>query len=193
MIIQPKNPVILASASPRRYDLLTKIGLTFSVIPADIDESEETGSDPIILARNLALKKAEYVAGKNKSFIVIASDTVVALDEHILGKPEDDSDAVRMLSLLSCRTHSVITAYAVLCHSLSLSFVDHVSTEVSFNALSLETITEYVAGGSPRDKAGAYGIQDKEWDLVKKIEGSYENVMGFPVERFLAAWQQLFS
>ncbi len=174
---------ILASGSPRRRELLAGLVEKFDVIPSNADENVEASS-PQELVKLLAERKASEVAlrSENEGKAVIGSDTVVALDGEILGKPKDEEDAFRMLSALSARAHEVYTGVCVARNrggrlELNTRFD---CTRVYFNALSKEWIRAYIGGASPMDKAGAYGIQDG--GLVERIEGSYTNVVGFPVE-----------
>lgn len=175
---------VLASASPRRKELLAELVKDFEIIPSAFEEKNESGLSPKELVKALAEGKAKEVAlrAENAGKIVIGSDTVVAFGEKVLGKPTDAQDAFRMLKTLSGRSHAVYTGVCFACvkdgelHLLT----DADKTTVHFNKLSDEWIWEYVRGGSPMDKAGAYGIQDG--GLVEKIEGSYTNVVGFPVE-----------
>lgn len=175
---------ILASASPRRKQLLGEIIPSFSVHPAKGEEKTDDGLTPFQLVCALAKQKAEEVAGLDiaKGKAVLGADTVVALDGEILGKPKDEADAKRMLSSLSGRAHEVYTGVCI-CYptpngTSTLTDVD--CTKVVFNVLDEKWIDSYVAGGSPMDKAGAYGIQDG--GLVERIEGSFSNVVGLPVE-----------
>ena len=175
---------ILASASPRRRELLAELIPNFTVIPSQADERIEETLAPDKLVLRLAKLKAEEVAfrAENAGKIVVGSDTVVAFGENVLGKPKDEEDAFRMLKMLSGKAHTVYTG---VCFSLVKAgeyrcdvAVD--KTEVYFNELSDEWIRAYIKSGSPMDKAGAYGIQDG--GLVKEIKGSYTNVVGFPLE-----------
>ena len=175
---------VLASASPRRKELLAELVKDFEIIPSAFEEKHECGLSPRELVKALAEGKAKEVAlrAENEGKIVIGSDTVVAFGEKVLGKPTDEQDAFRMLKTLSGRSHAVYTGVCFACvlggelHLLT----DADKTAVHFHELSDEWIWEYVRGGSPMDKEGAYGIQDG--GLVDKIEGSYTNVVGFPVE-----------
>lgn len=174
---------VLASASPRRKQLLAELISEFEIIPSQADESAENLS-PRALVCELAKRKAKEVAlrAENEGKIVIGSDTVVAFGEKVLGKPTDEQDAADMLKMLSGKAHAVYTgvclAYNADGELRLITAAD--KTAVYFETLSEEWIWDYVRGGSPMDKAGAYGIQDG--GLVKKIEGSYTNVVGFPVE-----------
>ncbi len=174
---------ILASASPRRRELLGELLEQFEIIPSCADENASAAS-PDALVRLLAEKKALEVAlrPENEGKAVVGSDTVVALDNEVLGKPRDEADAFRMLTALSGRAHAVYTGVCILRNSggrvAAITRSD--KTEVFFKTLSPDWIWAYIRGGSPMDKAGAYGIQDG--GLVEKIVGSYTNVVGFPKE-----------
>ena len=176
---------ILASASPRRKELLTEVVSDFEIIPSAFDEGQIQGDLlPKILVQRLAEGKAQDVAlrPEHDGKIVLGSDTVVALKRTILGKPKDEADAFRMLKMLSGKAHAVYTGVCFACKKEDGCAVDvrAEKTDVYFEDLTDEWIAEYIRGGSPMDKAGAYGIQDG--GLVKKIEGSYTNVVGFPIE-----------
>ena len=176
-----RKRLILASGSPRRADLLRQIGLEFEVIPSGVDENEISGSSPQEKALNAALAKALDVARKVGEGIVIGADTIVVLEGRILGKPSGPQEAIRMLTLLSGKTHQVITGIALVdASSMKVeSWVE--STSVTFRELSPDEIVKYVETGIPLDKAGAYGIQDKAAAFVKRIEGCYFNVVGLPL------------
>ena len=175
---------ILASASPRRKELLAEIVDEFDIIPSLADEDLEGAFTPEQLVKALAELKAKEVASRpeNKGKMVVGSDTVVAFDGKVLGKPKDEADAFCMLKMLSGNAHAVYTGVCFVCQNEDGYFVDTRAekTDVYFNDLTDEWIKEYIQGGSPMDKAGAYGIQDG--GLVERIEGSYTNVVGFPVE-----------
>lgn len=169
--------LILASASPRRKELLRSLRPQFLCVPADIVEVVLPGS-PRETVLSLARQKAEWVAKRYPEDVVIGSDTVVAFEGEILGKPVSAAHAREMLTRLSGRTHSVFTGVCVITPQGMECAAEE--TLVTMNTLSEEEICAYVAGGSPLDKAGSYGIQDE--GIVKSYEGSYTNVMGFPVE-----------
>lgn len=173
--------IILASASPRRSELMTLAGFEFDVICADIDELVSENALPQEVVMSLALQKAQAVAKDHGKSAVIGSDTVVALDGKILGKPHSEKEAVEMLRSLSGRTHKVYTGVAIVCGDKVTSFFDE--TEVEFYPLTDEEILDYVATGEPMDKAGAYGIQGRGAVLVKRINGDYFNVMGLPISK----------
>lgn len=175
--------LILASASPRRQKLLKQIGLDFEIIPSSIDETIQPGVAPDVAAVKLAENKAIDVARRLKDGIVIAADTVVALDDSILGKPKDEEEARKMLERLSGRWHRVFTGIAVIDSSSSKKVTDYEESRVKFKNLSSVEIENYIRTGEPMDKAGAYGIQGKGALLVEKIEGCYYNIVGLPLFR----------
>lgn len=172
--------IILASSSPRRQELLKKITSDFIIDVPNVDETSD--QDILSKATEIALKKAIAIQKKHPNDVIIACDTIVVLDDKILGKPKDNDDAIKMLKELSNRTHLVVTGYALIDSQETITGKD--MTYVTFNKLSDKKIKEYVSTGSPLDKAGAYGIQDNQFNLVKSIDGSYYNVMGFPLEIF---------
>ncbi|MGM9858258.1 MAG: Maf family protein [Bacilli bacterium] len=170
---------ILASQSPRRKELLSKIIKDFVIIPANINEDIKVNTPeelPLILSK----LKAEEIFKAHQDDIIIAADTVVILDNKILGKPKNEKEAYKMLSSLSNRKHDVITGYTILSKEKFISRT--IKTEVYFNKLDDQTIIDYIKTGSPFDKAGGYGIQDSEFKLVKQIKGSLSNVIGLPLE-----------
>jgi septum formation protein len=172
--------LILASASPRRADLLTSAGFDFTVRPVDIDERVLDGEDPERYVLRLAREKASAAAGlAGPGDIVLAADTSVVVKGEILGKPRDDDDARRMLELLSGRAHEVLTGVALRRGRREVSAA--ASTRVHFFPMSPEEMTWYVASGEPRDKAGAYAVQGLASRFVERIDGSYANVVGLPV------------
>ena len=175
--------IILASASPRRRELLERIGITgFTVAAPNVDESVEPGLSPADMVETLSLRKARAAA---KNFgpddLILAADTVVALDGAVLGKPRDEDDAFAMLSALSGRENRVYTGVTVLRGDKAVT--QHEETAVTFRELSPDEIRGYIATGEPMDKAGAYGIQGVGALLVSGIRGDYSNVMGLPVFR----------
>ena len=175
--------LILASASPRRRELLTQAGFNFRVHPAHIPEDLLAGEDPIAYVTRLAREKAQAVydqlAAAEPRIAVLGADTTVTLDNHILGKPEDASDAARMLRLLSGRTHRVITGVSLV-SAVGVETAAEV-TAVQFLTLSDAEIETYVATGEPMDKAGAYAIQGRAARWIPRIEGCYFNVVGLPI------------
>ena len=173
--------LVLASASPRRRELLTQAGYAFEVQPAHVNEDLRPGEDPIAYVVRLARDKAQAVFAdvNDPNAIVLGADTTVTLDSHILAKPEDAADAARMLRLLSGRTHRVITGVAVV--TAKGTEVAAEVTGVQFLTLSDEEIAAYVATGEPMDKAGAYGIQGLAAKWIPRVEGCYFNVVGLPL------------
>lgn len=176
--------VVLASASPRRRDLLRLIGIPHEIRPADIDETYINGEQPRQHAERLARAKADKVAATESDALVIGADTIVVVDGNVLGKPGNEADAVRMLSMLSGRSHVVITAVATAYDGRVVSGVEEVV--VAFRDLSHEEIESYIATGEPMDKAGAYGIQGFGATIVRRVEGDYFAVMGLPLVRLTA-------
>ena len=175
--------IILASASPRRRELLERIGITgFTVAAPNVDESVEPGLSPADMVEQLSLRKARAAAGHfGPDDLILAADTVVALDGAVLGKPRDEDDAFAMLSALSGREHCVYTGITVLRGAKVIT--QHEATAVTFRELSPDEIWGYIATGEPLDKAGAYGIQGVGALLVSGIRGDYSNVMGLPLFR----------
>ena len=173
--------IILASTSPRRSELMTLAGFRFDVICADIDEIVPEKAMPQEVVMSLALQKAQAVAKDHRKSAVVGSDTVVALDGKILGKPRSEKEAAEMLRSLSGRIHKVFTGVAIVCGEKVTSFFEE--TEVEFYPLTDQEILDYVATGEPMDKAGAYGIQGRGSVLVKRINGDYFNVMGLPISK----------
>jgi septum formation protein len=184
-MLQQNRSLCLASSSPRRRELLTRFGLDFLVQSPDTDESVRSHESPEAFVTRIALEKAQQVAPDHPERITLAGDTVVVLDQKILGKPMDRADSVRMLEQLSGKTHEVFTAYALLDGISGPCVQELVRTRVSFRNLTSELIQTYVQTGETDDKAGAYSIQGLGTMLVAAIEGSYSNVVGFPVERIL--------
>ena len=174
-------PLILASGSPRRRELLGHLGLPFQVAVSDIAEDLAPDLSPEAQAIALAAQKARVVASGIETGIVLGADTIVELDGKLLGKPEDDAHAVAMLRLLSGRDHSVVTGIAVVNAATGSLRSSAVSSVVRFRSLSSDEIAAYVATGEPRDKAGAYGIQGLGADLVRGLEGCFTNVIGLPL------------
>ena len=170
----------LASQSPRRTELLTQVGIDHTVVSSSYEESNEGYDSPIEMVKAQALGKARCAVGIPEGGIVLGADTIVVLDNEVLGKPQDEADARQMLERLSGRSHSVVTGVALLIKGDEVVF--HNETKVYFKELATFEIESYIASGEPMDKAGAYGIQGKGALWVEKIEGSYTNVVGLPVE-----------
>lgn len=183
------SPLVLASASPRRAALLRQLGLPFDVVATSAEETARAdGLSPGELACWNARMKAAAVECDPERCI-IAADTIVVLDEQILGKPAEAAHAATMLRQLSGQTHSVITGLFVGSHHNWL--IDYVETRVTFSELSEDLIAAYVATGEPLDKAGAYGIQERGAVLIDRIEGDYFNVVGLPLARLAALLREL--
>jgi septum formation protein len=174
--------LVLASRSPRRFDLLTSLGFEFDVVPAGEDaEKGVTHEDPHALPEVAARRKCEEVAAKRPESIVVAADTVVILDGAILNKPSDDEQARLFLSRLSARNHTVVTGVVVMRLSDGVDLAASEQTRVTFRELSDNEISAYIATGEGRDKAGSYAVQGFGAGLVRSIEGCYYNVVGLPV------------
>jgi septum formation protein len=180
------SKLILASGSPRRRDLLNRAGITFTIRPADIDEIRRDGEGAQAFALRMANEKALAVAGHYPAELILAADTIVELDNQVLGKPVDADDARRILRRLSGRTHRVVTAYAIARHG-SVAEAKAVISHVTFRHLDDAEIEHYLATGEPFDKAGAYGIQGTGADFITAVEGDRSNVMGLPVNQVLIA------
>ena len=175
------HDIILASKSPRRRYLLEQAGLKFSVIPSSFDENSVTMMEPESYVRRLAECKANVVAEANPDHWVIGADTIVLIGKDILGKPGSDDEARSMLRRLSAKTHRVLTGFCVCCKNRDRFYSETVSTDVRFKDLTDEEIEWYIQSGEPFDKAGSYAIQGLGTFLVKRINGSYTNVVGLPV------------
>jgi septum formation protein len=186
--------LILASASPRRRELLTQAGFDFLVHPADIDESHLRAEPAAVYVQRLAIEKAQAVHALlrplHSDLVVLAADTAVVLtgdsgaSQEILGKPSSPADANRMLTLLSGRTHAVMTGFAAVSSTYTAADVE--ITHVTFNLIRPDEIAAYVATGEPLDKAGAYAIQGFAARWIPRIEGDYFNVVGLPIARIVA-------
>lgn len=172
--------IILASQSPRRAELLERAGIAFEVDPADVDERERPGEDARAYVVRIARDKAAAVAARHPGETVLAADTTVVLDGAILAKPVDRADAARMVGALAGRDHEVLTAVALARDGVTREHVE--STRVSVAPMTGDEIAWYVASGEADDKAGAYGIQGLFSRFIPRIDGSYTNVVGLPVE-----------
>ncbi len=173
------RPLILASASPRRAEILTALGIPFQIDPANVQETIRTGETAEQAASRLAAEKAAEVAARHAGLWVLAADTLVVLDGRILGKPADDEEARRILRLLSGKEHRVMTAVCLRRHFDPAKEIVEES-RVSIAPLSEEEIHWYVASGEPRDKAGGYAVQGLGARFIESVSGSYSNVMGLP-------------
>ena len=180
--------LVLASASPRRRDLLQRAGLHFEVMPSDVPEETRAGEHPRALVERLAAEKAAAVRSRlpeRPRRLVLGSDTVVVLGDQILGKPRDAEEALAMLLRLSGRTHSVWTGVAVFATDSATPGVRSVESQVTLRAAAEAELRAYVATGEPLDKAGAYALQGEGRRFVSRIEGSESNVIGLPLEETL--------
>jgi len=184
MLLKINRRLVLASKSPRRLQLLRQIGLELEVIPSMINEEEITDSSIIELIQKLAEAKGRSISGKVEDGIIISADTAVVLGNRLLGKPAGRDEAINMLGELSGNMHTVLTAFHILSTPSSNSITGHEQTKVFFRTLSESEIISYIDTAKPLDKAGAYGIQDAGAIFIQKIEGCYNNVMGFPLTRF---------
>lgn len=174
--------LILASASPRRRELLTGLGLQFEVLPAQVAEHEAPDADPRAMVRHNAALKAEWVAARRPHALVLGADTIVFLDNIVLNKPRDLAEARTMLRRLSGRTHTVCTGLAVRRHHDRLALDAGVASEVTFKTLDDATIDRYISLVNPLDKAGAYAIQEGADLIIAGWRGSFTNIMGLPIE-----------
>ncbi|MDE3068554.1 MAG: septum formation protein Maf [Verrucomicrobiota bacterium] len=185
-------PLILASASPRRAELLRKLKLEFEVIPSAAPEILDENLSPLELCQLNAHRKARAVAKKIPDVLVLGADTLVFLDREILGKPRDLDEARRMLERLSGRTHQVVTGVSLICLRAHRERIFAARTDVTFRALTPEQVEGYLARVQPLDKAGAYAIQESGDLVVSEISGSFSNVVGLPVEKVeaeLSSWR----
>lgn len=175
--------IVLASASPRRAELLRQIGVAFTVEASDIDENSVKANEPPKWVQYLALEKAKDVAKRMEAGLVLGADTIVVKEEKILGKPQSPEDALKMLEFLSGSVHEVMTGFALVDAFSQKIITDVEITKVKFRKLTLKEIQAYIASGEPMDKAGAYGIQGLGCLLVEGISGCYFNVVGLPLNR----------
>jgi septum formation protein len=185
--------LILASASPRRVELLRQAGLEFTVRPAQVPESHPAHLTPHEVAQINACRKARAVARKHRDALVLGADTIVCLGQKIFGKPADPEEARAMLTQLSGRTHEVVTGVCLIHRRAMKTKLFAVATAVTFRRLSQAQIHRYLAKVNPLDKAGAYAIQEQGDLIVSRISGSYSNVVGLPMERVaeeLARWEK---
>lgn len=167
--------IILCSKSPRRIELLKSIYPNFLIIPSNIDEYAYSED-------KISLEKAKAICNTYPNDIIISADTLVKMDDVVFGKPKSKEEAYAMLKKLSNKEHLVTTYYSIVLVSKNIYFTNFVESKVFFNDLSDETIFQYIETGSPFDKAGGYGIQDKSFNLINRIEGSYTNIVGLPID-----------
>ncbi|HEY9500785.1 MAG TPA: Maf family protein [Pyrinomonadaceae bacterium] len=182
--------VVLASGSPRRREIMTAVGWPFEVRTPDVDESVRPGEDPVDYVQRLAQAKALAVTEQIETGLVLAADTTVVIDREILGKPEDDEDAKRMLRLLRGKWHEVLTGVSLVrVNGPTVSSFER--TRVRFAAMTKQEIDWYVSLGEPLGKAGAYGIQGPAALFIEEIEGDYLNIVGLPIRLVYELWQKL--
>ena len=185
--------IILASNSPRRKSLLELIDLPFKVIASSVHEDFNIDLKPIDFAKHYAKLKALHVAKNNPDSLVIGADTIVVLDNEIIGKPADENDSKTMLKKLSGRTHTVITGVSLVWQEKNIIDTFFERTKVTFQKLTDEQIQYYIDNYHPLDKAGSYGIQDWFAVCVKKIDGCFYNVMGFPLSKFYEHFTKIIN
>ena len=188
-----KYPIILASGSPRRKQLLEQIDLEFEVVPSQIYEDFSLNLSPTDFVEYYAQEKAKDVANSYPDKWVIGADTIVVFESHILGKPKNEKDSFQMLKRLSGNTHQVITGVSIQNIKQDISDSFHERTNVTFNTLSDNIINYYIETYEPFDKAGSYGIQDWFSVCVNRIDGCFYNVMGFPLSRFYSHFIDLLE
>lgn len=186
-----REKLVLASGSPRRAEILRAVGWPFEAITAGIDEALVSGEDALTYVKRLARTKAEAVATRVGTGLVLGADTTVVVDGEILGQPGDSPTAQRMLRLLSGKWHEVITGIALVRAETRSVVVDHVITRVRFSAMREEEIEWYAASGEPLDKAGAYAIQGRAALFIEEVDGEYFNIVGLPVRRVYELAKQI--
>jgi len=182
--------IILASASPRRKELLEKIGLRFEVEPSNYEEDMPSALEPHEFAKKISLEKAKVVASKHKNAIVIAADTFIIFGGQILGKPHTEKEARKTLETISGKSHSVITGFSIIDTGTSKALSKSVETKIYIRKLTLAEINAYVKSKEPLDRAGAYAIQGLGSVFVEKIEGDYFNVIGLPLSALTEALKE---
>lgn len=183
-MISTNLPIYLASKSPRRKKLLNQLNLKFKCIDLHFHENINDSEDPVFLVKRLSIEKLNQALLKIKKGIIITADTIVVIDNHILGKPKNKIDAKRILNKLSGRTHNVYTGYSIYNSDNNKVITEFEKTLVTFRKLTDYEIDDYISTGSPMDKAGAYGIQDDFGAVfIEKIDGCYHNVVGLPLAK----------
>ncbi len=193
-MLKINKTIVLASTSPRRQNLLKQLGLNFIVHPSGIEENLSQVSSPEEYVLTLSRKKAIEVAKNYNDALIISADTIVVLDGEIINKPKDPDEARQMLKKLSGKTHKVYTGFTILDTKTNKIYSDFEVTDVKFRELEDNEIEQYIATGSPFDKAGAYGIQDDYGAVfVERINGCFYNVVGFPLTKFYLAMKKFLS
>jgi len=175
------HPMILASRSPRRKELLSRLGLTFTIIPPHVMETNDATADPVQHVASLAALKAQDVAQGYPQYLILAADTVVAINRRLLGKPANEEEAQAMLRLLSGNTHEVYTGFTLSLRERGFQYTEVVTSRVAFRSMDAKEIAWYTATDEPYDKAGAYAVQGKGAAFISAIYGSHTNVMGLPL------------
>lgn len=191
-MIKTKFTIYLASKSPRRRKLLKQIGIKFKAFTVNSSEDFFDGEHPVACVKRIAIEKMEKAKRRVSNSIIITADTIVVLRGKVIGKPTSKADAIKILALLSGKVHIVYTGFFVLNQKTGKSVIDYEKTEVEFRRLKQDEIIDYVDGGSPMDKAGAYGIQDDFGAVfVKRINGCYYNVVGLPLTKLYNALRKV--
>ena len=191
-MIKTNLKIYLASKSPRRRRLLKQLGIKFRAFSVNSVEDFLDGEHPVECVKRIALEKMDIAKLRVENSIIITADTIVVLGKKVIGKPTSKIDAINILSLLSGKVHTVYTGFCVLNQKTNKNFVDYESTEVEFRPLKKDEIVDYVEGGSPMDKAGAYGIQDDFGAVfVKRINGCYYNVVGLPLTKLYSVLRKV--
>ena len=191
-MIKTKQKIYLASKSPRRRKLLRQLGVKFTSFSVNSSEEFFDGEHPVECVKRIALEKMELAKKKVKGGIIITADTIVVLNNKVLGKPQNAKDAIKILNILSGKIHTVYTGFCVLNQKTNKQIVEFEKTKVEFRKLKIDEIVDYVKGGSPMDKAGAYGIQDDFGAVfVKRINGCYYNVVGLPLTNLYSALRKV--
>lgn len=191
-MIKTKIPIYLASKSPRRRKLLKQLGIKFKAFSVESPEDFLDGEHPVECVKRIALEKMELAKYKVKRSIIITADTIVVLRHKVIGKPSSKIEAIKILSQLSGKLHTVYTGFCVLNQRTGLMILDYEKTDVKFRKLTNDEIIDYVNGGSPMDKAGAYGIQDDFGAVfVERINGCYYNVVGLPLTKLYKALRKV--
>jgi septum formation protein len=185
--------IILASGSPRRKELLSKLGYQFDIVIPDLDETPFPGENPAEHVLRLSLAKAQMIAKDHPNDLIIGADTIVVLDNTILGKPASPIEAISMLKFLSGKSHIVYTGLSLVIRDEIIFISKYDATTVVFNNLDEKAIQEYVASGEPLDKAGAYGIQGMGSFLVNRYDGEFDTVIGFPTKLFKKMYEEVVS
>ena len=191
-MIKTNQKIYLASNSPRRRKLLKQIGLSFKSFSVNSVEDFLDGEHPVKCVQRIALEKMELAKLKVNDGIIITADTIVVLNKIVIGKPKSKSEAIKILSMLSGKTHTVYTGFCVYNQKTKKRILDYEKTKVEFRDLDKDEIIDYVEGGSPMDKAGAYGIQDDFGAVfVEKINGCYYNVVGLPLTKLYSVLRRV--